>query len=261
MPIHPGMSRADYDALKRVGKSPAHYVHGFSGESDAMKLGTATHVAVLEPELFASTYVVYGKRRQSKEWDAFEAAQTAAGKTILTKAEHDEAVAMACAVRSHHVAQQYVSGGQSEVSITWDFEAPEQAGLPAFKFECKGRLDKLLHTAIVDLKSTRDASPEGFAKQCANLGIHAQAAYYSDGYAAATGERLPYVVVAVESSAPHVVTVFRVEGEALEIGRDEYQTLLGRLDQCRQTKQWGGYADGEVSLVLPRWKTKLTEAA
>src|SRR5690349_11438930 len=126
------MSREEYDALKRtnfsrlklLAKSPAHYLHGFGPESAPMRLGTAAHAATLEPAKFASGFVVYKKRRQSKEWDAFEAAAERAGQTVLTEAEHVEAVAMAAAIRNHPVASRLLSGGNAEVSLTWDIEVP-----------------------------------------------------------------------------------------------------------------------------------------
>jgi hypothetical protein len=256
------LSREQYDALNRLNwsrlhllkKSPAHFKCGF-GDSNAshFRLGTAAHAAVLEPEKFATGFVVYPKRRQGKAWEAFEQEALDAGKQVLSQREHDEATAIRNAVRRNVRANAYLSGGQAEVALTWTIDAG------VARFDCKGRAD-FIGDAIVDLKSTRDASPRAFAHSCAKYGYFGQAAWYSDGYFLATGRRLPFVFVAVESDAPHIVTVFRVPDHVIDAGRDLYSSLLGKLDHCQRSGFWGGYTETEeVDLELPSFMAAQTE--
>ena len=246
--------RASYDALDALNwsrlrlleKSPAHYVMGYGDDSSGFALGTATHMAILEPERFAAEYVVTDIRRdkRTKKWNDFEAEQLALGKTILIRSEYNDTIAMRDAVFAHPKAMSYLSGGASEQTLTWELG----------DYKCKGRADYIGPKAIVDLKSTKDCSPREFAKSCARYGYFGQAAWYSDGLRLSRGLSLPYVIVAVDSSPPHIVTVYRIPEHVIAAGREQYLTLLGRLDYCRRANFWGGYVEAdEVDIEMPRW--------
>lgn len=264
------MQREEYDAidavnwstLKVLGKSPAHYLQRMTGEeaedTEARQRGRVLHMAVFEPERFARSVVVYPERRAGKEWDAFRAKH--AGKEIITSRMLDAATAIAASARNNPMSAKYLAGGRAEHTIQWRYESPSIEHVEGHSFQCKGRLDFLAECgAIVDLKSTRDASPTGFAREVLKYEYHCQAAFYADGYEAMTGVRLPFVIVAVESVAPFVVQVFRVPDDVLELGRERYQQLLAYLSVCRRESRWPGYAETEVELVLPRWARPLED--
>lgn len=254
--LHPSVSREAYDklsrtnwsSLKHLGRSPAHYRHNqFNGRTDttALRLGRAAHLAVLEPERYRAECAVWdGGRRAGNAWEAFKEAHK--GYDILTEDEHAQCLALAAAVRANTNAAPYLSGGRAEVTALWTDAV--------YGLDCKARLDfEASVRALVDLKTTRDASPEGFAREALRFQLHVQAAFYCDGYEAATGQRLPYVLVAVEKEPPHVVQVYRVPEAILALGRETYRELLGQLADCRRESRWPGYASGELELTLPRW--------
>ena len=101
--IESRLPRADYDAiqavsvtrLKELKRSPQHYQHALTNprRSDALTLGIATHVAVLEPERFLKDFAIWERRteadamapRRGKAWDEFCEANE--GKSILTADE------------------------------------------------------------------------------------------------------------------------------------------------------------------------------
>lgn len=242
------INRLNWSKLRLLEKSPAHFKHGFGDESDSLKLGTAIHMAILEPERFESTYVVFpGKVRRGKQWEEFEREQTRAGKLVVSATEYGKALATRNAVHRNKRAMAYLSGGQPEVTLEWEIAGD------GFRFECKGRAD-YIGDAIVDLKSTQCASPRAFAASAAKYGYFGQAAWYSDGAALALKQRKPFVIIAVESNAPHVVTVFRVPEAAIEHGRQQYSRLLGTLDYCQKRNFWGGYTEAEeIDLEVPEW--------
>lgn len=260
--IYPSMTREQYDALvdrenwsrlKNLGRSPAHYRHALlepRKDTAALRNGRANHVAILEPEKFATQVAIWeGGRRASKAWDAF--AEDNAGKDILTQAEYDLLIGMQRAVRQHPIASRYLQGGRAEVSVLWTHTV---AGLPGESvMPCKSRLDYLAPDWIVDLKTCRDANPMAFGRAAFDLGYHAQAAYYVDAVAAVTGKRLPYIIVAAELSPPCIVQVYRLPEHVLAAGRDHYRSLLYRLNECRREDRWDGYSAEEMDLELPRW--------
>lgn len=259
------ITRAEYDAitdrvnfstLKLMGKSPAHYrdriLNPPGPDSDAMRLGRATHIAILEPHLFERECVQWTEgRRAGKAWEAFAAEH--ATQEILTDSEWECLLGMCGAVRTHDEASRYLMEGAAEQTLLWEDVVPEVGGLPEVRTPCKGRLDWIGRLATVDLKTTRDASPEAVERAFFNLGYHVQAAFYSDGYEAATGTRLPFVVIAVESSSPYVVQVYEVPEELLDLGRETYRTWLARRAMCIAEAEWPGYSTQTLPLTLPRW--------
>ncbi len=251
------LSRVNWSKLKLIGKSPAHYLHALTERremTDALVRGIAVHMACFEPERFRAECVVWdcGTRR-GKEWEAFKARHH--GQTILTEAMHATVIELSSAVRRDATATKYVSNGQGEVSVLWKHVSPGIASLPGYELDCKARLDFASPLAIADVKTCVDASPAGFGRAVANYEYHAQAAFYVDGYKAATGIDLPYVLIAVEAAPPHVVQVYRVPDEILELGRQRYRTLLDTLNHCRTLSTWPAYAEAELPLTLPRWAT------
>lgn len=254
--VHFDVPREDYDAidavnwsrLKMIGKSPAHYRHNLltpSKDTDARKRGRAVHMAVFEPERYLSATIVWDAgRRHGRKWDAF--VEKNEGKDILTAAEARAVQDLANAIRSDATAEKYVSGGRAEVTVLW-----EESGI-----RCKGRLDFAANCgALVDIKTTRDASPEGFGREVWRYQYHVQASWYRHGWEKATGTRLPFVFVAVEADPPHVVQVYRVPEPIMDLGTERWTALLEHLAFCRQESRWPGYFDGEGELELPRWAT------
>lgn len=259
------MPRKDYDALdavnfstlKLMAKSPAHYWHrlmeGGRTDTNAMKLGRVRHMGVFEPERFRREVVAWdGGRRFGKEWDAFQ--QKHAGRELITADEMSECIKLATHVRTDRIASQYVSGGRGEFTLQWTHSEPTVGGIPGFNVQMKARPDFVTSSGfLVDLKTTRDASPGAFGRSVWNLHYFAQAAVYVDGYEAATGQRLPFVFVAAEIDVPHVVTVYRMPDHVLELGRETYRAWLQRLAECRRTSSWPGYFEAEAELSLPSW--------
>lgn len=249
-------------SLKELGRSPLHFRHRLENPRESTKsleLGTIGHIAVLEPERFLREFVLWDAKtekgdktapRRGKKWDEFVAQNQ--GKQTVRTDEYDVAIALRDAVRANPVAMKYLSMGRPEVAMTW---SDEHTGLA-----CKGRVDWVTHVeqvdCIVDLKGTRNASPDSFSRDCARLSYHLQLAFYADGYEAATGKTPRVVVVAVEFEPPHDVVTYIVPAEVTEIGQDEYRKLLERYAECTEAKYWPGCGNGaEKILQLPAWAT------
>jgi hypothetical protein len=253
--------RVNWSTLKWMLRSPAHYRHAALEEfedSDPKRLGRVVHLAVFEPEWFDERVARWdGKVRNGKAWDAFKAEH--AHREILTAAAYDEAIAISAAVKRHPLARPLLTGGRAELSVLWT-HTPSVSGqlLPSYQVACKGRLDYLLGgegEPIVDLKATRDASPEGFGRQAWSFRYDAQAAFYVDGVAAVTGKRRPYVLIAVEETPPYAVGVYQVPDVILAGGRELYTNLLERVAECRAKDSWPDYGEQVRELELPRWAT------
>jgi hypothetical protein len=261
-----GMSRAEYDAIdadnwssiRRIAKSPAHYKHGAeegTEDTDALRFGRAAHLAVLEPLAFAAEVIVKpkftgkGAVAAREEWELAHAS-----KTIISESESWSIAKIRQAVAQCDFARSFLTGGNAEVTVTWNAEV-----VPGFRVPAKGRIDYVTADALVDLKFARCAAPEAFGRQAWDLGYLGQAAFYSDGHFAATGERKPFVFVVAEKEPPFCVAVYVVTQEQLAAGRAEYERLLSILSLCRIRNEWPGYVTGPQSLVLPKWAQQYAE--
>lgn len=263
--IHPTIPFEDYLQIRRmnnsdlrvIGVSPAHFDFNVTSkrpDTEALQRGRATSLALFEPEMFRSSFAVYEDRQAGKEWERFKEAMGPKVEILKPKV-YDLVKALAAAVRTSEMARPYVSGGMGEVSICWTHTTPAIAGLEGYSIDCKGRLDFVPKSvcALSDVKTTRNAEPEAFSRQSFQLGYHVAAAWYQDAWKNLTGELRPFFLVAVEASPPHVVQVYRVPDEALELGRATYRERLDRLNHCRKESRWPGYAEAPMELPIPRW--------
>ena len=261
--IESRLPRDQYDAisavsitrLKELRRSPQHYQWALAHprETGALTLGIATHVAVLEPERFASEFAIWDKRTESgrasprngKVWDAFQ--ELHANRTILTAEESRLANAIAKAVRFNEVANRYLAAGDPEVSLQWDIDGRA----------CKGRIDWLTkidgEAYLVGLKTTRDCRHFAFGSQAAKLDYALQWAWYMDGYERITGAIPRMIEIVVESAPPFAVATYRIENDILLQGRDNYRELLKILAECEAKDEWPGPVVGEQVLTLPSW--------
>jgi hypothetical protein len=257
--------REEYDSLpgisitrlKELRRSPMHYLYRLTNpkQSDALTLGTATHVAALEPERFESQFMVWqgvtasgrAKPRSGKNWLSFKDAAAKAGQTILTAAEALEARTIARAVRSDPLALAYLEVGDPEVTLQWQVRGRIARGRADWLTKVDGE------PVIVGLKTARDARPIQFGNACAKLGYHLQWAFYYDGYEFITGRQARMVEIVVENAPPYAVVVYRIPDDVIQQGRDEYLVLLDQLDECERAGSWPGPSTQEEYLTLPSW--------
>lgn len=247
-------SNADYHAdpaisashLHAVAASPYHYWSRFlapdrppSVQTAAMKLGSLTHCAVLEPDELSSRYGIC-LPRNTKAGKEMEGEMAASGIEAVTSTDMEQALAMAASVRSHQAAAELLRTGKAEQSFWWDDLA---TGL-----RCKCRPDWYNGTTLVDLKTTTDASPRGFAKAVANWRYHVQQAHYMAGTFA---ER--FVFIAVEKTYPYAVGVYELDTTAMDAAEATRRNNLQTIADCRAINEWPGYSNTVQPLSLPEW--------
>lgn len=240
--------------LKKLAITPADYKWAKENQlqsTDALEFGHVFHTLLLEPQLLDQQCVEYPDRRAGKVWEAFKAKH--AGKTILrSNGDHSMAQArgMADSLLQHPWGRKLFLGqAEREISLFWQ---DKDTGIP-----CRGRLDLIKHgkrPVLVDLKTDIDPSPQGFWKKIRNFDYHVQAAFYYDGYFAATGvEPAAFVFGMVRKSAPHLCAFYEVSDALLEAGRQVYKNRLALLKKCQEADSWPGYAAEPVVLETPNY--------
>lgn len=282
--IH-GMDIHDYHAiadaisktgLDRIRRSPAHY-YALTIDPDrppekerAGQLeGNLAHCAILEPDEFSKRYAVipesaprrptaaqWNAKKPSPEsveamnwWRAWESEN--GSRTIITPEQYAAAIHQQVSVHSLPDVAEALATGWPEVSAFWT--DPETGVM------CRCRPD-WVHPVdddsviLLDLKTYSDASTADFARQVARKRYHVQAAYYSDGFAAASGKRvLAFIFVCVESEWPHAASATVLDDLSIEQGRTEYREDLRAYAECLRTGKWPGYGAGIHTISLPNW--------
>lgn len=258
--VYPTMPNAEYHASTGISKSgldliakcpalyKARYIDGIAqDETAAMRIGSAAHMLVFQPEefgrFFAVRPVVDGRTKEGKAIITRFVAENE-GKTILSQDEHLQASAIRDAVFAHSGARQLVEGGIAEQSFF-----AEGAGIVR-----KVRPDYMVNGLLVDLKTTTDASEAAFSRTCWNYRYHVQVAYYLDTVEIVTGWRPEgFVFVAAEKSTGQVA-VYVASQSMVEAGRIQYQHDLEVYRRCLKTGVWPGYNNGRaIEISLPHW--------
>lgn len=251
-----GISKSNLDMLD---KAPAllqwsRTAPEDDGKKDALNLGTAMHTMLLEPEKFTDQFVIepaINRRTNAGKQQAeeFLAAAKASGRMIITADEARKINLMRESVMAHPEARQLMEAeGQAEASAYWID--------PETNVKCRCRPDKLITKAgfIVDVKTTADMSK--VARSVFDYRYHVQDAFYSDGYAHASGEPtngfLFLFISSTINCGKYPVRIFQLDDEAKMIGRYAYQANLRTYAECMESGVWPGVE----SLSLPSWATK-----
>lgn len=257
--VYPLMSEAEYRAaravnqssLRYLARSPLHYRHYLTApapESRAKSLGALVHAIVLASHPPSHSHVICdAPQRRGKQYAADMETAAKSHSVLVLRSEWDHAQAIAAAVGASRDAMGLLTHGDSEVSAFW-IDQHTQIG-------CKGRLDHVTDSQIVDLKTAIDISPRAMSSAIARYEYHVQAAYYVDGYSLATGTtRRPYSMICVESVPPYDVAVYTLPGRVIDAGRELYRERLQTLAECIRADSWPGIGHaGPAELDLPRW--------
>lgn len=256
---HPAVNAS---LLKELQRSPLHAWARYIDPNrkpleptPAMTFGTACHAAILEPEVFAATYLVApeGINRRTNEgkeqWAAFEA--QAEGCIVLKAEEHAAVLAVRDAVMAHGLAGTWLTTGEAEAS--WFAESTDHPGL-----WLRGRTDRTTMVGdgallVADVKTTQDATAHAFTREIYQRGYHLQAAFYADLLALCGHPVEHFAFVAVEKAHPYAVGVYHLDPEDLEVGRQAYKRLLALYVRCKAADHWPGPSPESIRAAAPRW--------
>jgi hypothetical protein len=205
----PGLTRSD---LMNLIKSYEHYTVARAKPDEptpAMELGSATHYAILEPELFNANVIEIpefkgdGSRKAKAEFEALHA-----GKIFLKKDQMLDISRMIEAVYSHKEAAELLTGIKEK---TFVFDAGETLG--------KCRPDVISGNTIVDLKTVGDISLDAFERELGAFGYYLQAAYYTQGVRRVSDlKTTDFKFLCVEKSAPYKVAIRELNPDVIDCG-------------------------------------------
>jgi hypothetical protein len=262
----PGISKSGLDL---IAQSPAHYKLDLDERrkrweggqqqqpSPAFRLGSLAHSAILEPHTVNDLYRVIPAdiNRKTKagreEWAQWQ--KENADFTHVTQDEIAAAAAMKEAVYASEDARMMLRSGddvRTESSVYWH-EGDIQC-------RCRPDVWHIDEGVLVDLKTTNDASPRGFARSVSKFRYHVQAAFYLLG----TGVGLEawreepataFYIVAVEKAPPYGVAVYHMSPEYVALGTREALSNLETYASCIQADYWPSYNSTIHTIEPPKW--------
>jgi len=132
------------------------------------------------------------------------------------------------------------TGGKAEEVIEW---TDPITGAP-----CKAKPDWVSNDGklMIDLKSSRDASPLGFAKAVRNYDYDLSAAMYLIGAEEALGVRPRWLWVVVENTAPYAPAIYEMSPATRATGEEKMYQALEVYEKCRRSGVWPGYENGVI---------------
>lgn len=269
--LYDAIDAVNFSSLKHILVSPLHYQDYLKQqleEKDEKEqdeelvryaTGTLTHGKVLEGKDLITEFAIKPKKDSSgramsfatTEGKIWKAQQT---KPILTQAQADQVRFMSDAiVKDKQVAAILRHCKEREV-IT-------QAKIAGV--DCKALLDCWGHDStgavvIPDLKTTKDASPEGFGKAVANFDYDMQCHFYRTLKChEMNSDVLPtWLWIAVENKRPWAVQCYAPDADALNSGKRKVERAIEVLKKCRETNEWPAYGGGIQLLSMPKWATR-----
>lgn len=246
----PGISASFLKACLKSHYDGYKFLHEPNQATKAMDYGTAVHTYLLEPETFAARFAIsekFDRRTKSgkEAADMFEAANK--GKIII---DEDSAVRLqkiSANAKAIPQIQEALDAFLKEQTYTFEFQGEK----------CKARLDIVdpEGVLILDVKTTRSADANEFAKTMMNMDYDLQFAHYS----MATGKKgnVKAYAIAIETDTCEVAlydvsdfintnTVARKYAKAFTVAKEVLQMKV-----CPPK-----FPQGIVKLEVPAWVEK-----
>lgn len=244
---HPALSST---GARQLLDAPARFEYARSvpqAPRKAFDIGTAAHAKVLGagPEVIAIPQDILAENGAASTAAAkkFIADAREAGQVPVKQAELDAVNLMAEAVLANDRARELLEQvGNPEASV---FGVDPVTGV-----ECRARFDYLAPVAV-DLKTTQKrATRAQFERTVLDFGYHIQQAHYEDTYTFTGGHLDGFTFVVVEKDPPHLVGVFVLDRDYVEMGRAKAADARAIFADGIESGIWPGYPD-EIQIVRP----------
>jgi exodeoxyribonuclease VIII len=229
--------------IKNFLKSPKYYYWNKYLKTEKedgrhFAIGSAIHELILEPQLFLSNYIVMPKvdRRTKDGKSQYEQFMIEAeGKTMLDSEEMIMITEMVKNATDNKTFMALLENSHRELSA---YLVDEKTGL-----KLKVRPDVLPQTksTIIDIKSCLDSSPKKFKGDVYSYGYSLSAAYYCDVL-----KRENYVFAAIEKSQPYQTSLYALNDEMMEYGRQQYRLGLDLLKWSYDNNYWCDHNEFEI---------------
>ncbi|MEL6110728.1 MAG: PD-(D/E)XK nuclease-like domain-containing protein, partial [Planctomycetota bacterium] len=246
--------------LKTLDESPFKVGEILSGnhpeEKDCWRLGSATHCLTFEPDEFAKRYVrnKFDTKHRSKAFVAWEKEQLEAGRTILTKNEHDTATLCRDRLRSIPFIEALLeSEGVCEESIR---VSDPETGIPIRIRPDKLVFDVMGCNVIFDAKTIASLTKQAIRKALDHpsewgRGYGIQSEHYQTGARVEYGGKWRVIFGFVETNWPHRACAVELDSRSRMDSQEKRTELLRQFEDRRRSGDWSEWKDQISTLTLP----------
>lgn len=240
-----------------MGESPktvlAHYeTHEPTDVLDALaepqhfRLGRAAHLALLEPHVFAKTFLkepaFTGLTKDGRVSD--KSAEARESRLAWYKSLPPEALVLSekLYLKLEGMVNSILNCPDACALLKQGI--PELTGYyrhPSTGVLCKIRPDLWNEQVrvLIDIKTTENSSREAFSKSLYKYKYPLSMAMYADGIFQISGiQPETHVFVVVETKPPYLCAVYYLKESAFQLGYEEYQHSMIKLGHCITTGQW-----------------------
>lgn len=245
------------NALKMIMQSPKDFKANLDAkkfDTKATALGTAADMALLEPDLFNSHYVVqpedWGPKNVGtkenpagkQKWDAFKKENV--GKKIIDFKDAELLERIMEEAKAHASLQGLLRIGKSQVTCISEIKD---------EIRIKARADLLCDDGwIWDLKTTsKGMDDKSLYWTIMNMGYHFSAAHYI----AAFEEHISingfgWIFISTDMPAIHI-RIVRASRDLLAAGMRDFNYAIHVLKSCTKNGEWYGYPDEITEICRP----------
>lgn len=255
MGIVTGMSNEVYHSTSGISstavksvykKSLAHWKGEKRVQSAAFAMGTAVHALLLEED---RELVIKGPK--TKKSKAFEEMQSnlKEDQVLLTEVEFNVANRIAKGALENDNCKKVLRHKErkNEVSI---FIKDPRSGLTL-----KTRPDLYIESekTVYDVKTTLDASPAGFSKECFRYAYDIQSAFYVYTCNLAGLDIRKFTFIACEKASPYLSHMHVVSSELMEHAMHRMHQTLDKIALASEKDEYGTGWGSFSYLGLPKW--------
>lgn len=224
----PAISQSD---LKEILKSPKHFYHKkFVSKEEptfAMRLGSAVHMAVLEPDEFNKKYICTDLDKRTK---AFKDA--AYNKIALSRDESETVLGIKSALSQSEEINNLLKDAHIEHALFW-----KENGI-----DCRAKFDAVSdkHKLVIDLKTTESAYWNDFRQSIIKYQYDFQCAFYSKGLSV-IGKPYDFLFIAVEKKPPYEFSLIKISQDDLITASQIVDGCISTVKICMEKNTWPGY--------------------
>lgn len=248
----PEISSSDVKAV--AAKSLAHWKHKVWKGSATFALGSAVHAFVLEPH---KDLVTRGPEdRRGNKWKEAQLAADLDGKILLTEGDYDLAEKIAEPIIKNEVVKSWITDPLFVAEASFFATDPETGA----KIKC--RPDGYLPESgiVFDIKTTQDASPDGFPREIRKYGYDLQAAFYLRCLRAAGHKATAFIFVCVEKEAPYAVGLHALTDRYISAADLRVTDTLEKISKALVANSFTTDWPLINHVDLPRWQIEEPEA-
>lgn len=227
-------------------------------ETPDMRFGKLFHQAVLEPAEFAQKTALWDAANGStrtKAYAEFYDKMSQQGKKVLDRDEAYQIDAMITSIRKHKFVADALDHSKSlkEQTLFWTNKE--------FDVDCRAKIDLINPEMklILDIKTTSDASPDGFGKSVVNYKYDLQALWYLMGAKEYFNESFQFIFLAVEKNPPYLFTLQYATFDDMVFAAEMAKTALERYVKSKAVDFWEGYPSEIIPVKRPAWASKKDE--